>query len=90
MVLGIDDAHMLDDASAALLFHLVINGIAFAGAAPTGTAGTLRVHVGGQDATVTTTSATDGAVSATAPETDYSDTGPSAVTVITPQARRHC
>jgi DNA-binding CsgD family transcriptional regulator len=29
VVLGIDDAHMLDDASAALLFHLVINGIAF-------------------------------------------------------------
>jgi len=28
VVLGIDDAHMLDDASAALLFHLVINGIA--------------------------------------------------------------
>lgn len=55
-----------------------------AGAAPTGTAGTLRVLVGGQDATVTTTSATDGAVSATAPETGYSDTGPTAVTVITP------
>jgi DNA-binding CsgD family transcriptional regulator len=29
VVLGIDDAHMLDDASAALLLHLVINGIAF-------------------------------------------------------------
>ncbi len=29
VVLGIDDAHMLDDASAALLFHVVINGIAF-------------------------------------------------------------
>jgi DNA-binding CsgD family transcriptional regulator len=29
VVLGIDDAHMLDDASAALLFHLVINDIAF-------------------------------------------------------------
>lgn len=28
MVLGVDDAHMLDDASAALLFHLVINDIA--------------------------------------------------------------
>ncbi len=55
-----------------------------AGAAPTGTAGTLRVLVGGQDATVATTSATDGAVCAEAPETDYSDTGPSAVTVITP------
>jgi len=27
-VLGVDDAHMLDDASAALLFHLVVNGIA--------------------------------------------------------------
>ena len=29
VVLGVDDAHMLDDASAALLFHLVVNGIAF-------------------------------------------------------------
>ena len=29
VVLAIDDAHLLDDASAALLFHLVINGIAF-------------------------------------------------------------
>lgn len=29
VVVGIDDAHMLDDASSALLFHLVINGIAF-------------------------------------------------------------
>ena len=29
VVLGIDDAHVLDDASAALLFHLVIDGIAF-------------------------------------------------------------
>ena len=29
VVLGVDDAHMLDDASAALLFHLAINGIAF-------------------------------------------------------------
>jgi len=28
-VIGIDDAHMLDDASAALLFHIVINGLAF-------------------------------------------------------------
>jgi replication-associated recombination protein RarA len=28
VVLGVDDAHMLDDASAALLFHLVVNGIA--------------------------------------------------------------
>ena len=37
VVLGIDDAHMLDDASAALLFHLVINGIAFVVATlPTG------------------------------------------------------
>lgn len=37
LVLGIDDAHMLDDASAALLFHLVINGIAFVVATvPTG------------------------------------------------------
>jgi len=37
VVLGIDDAHMLDDASAALLFHLVINGIAFVvGTLPTG------------------------------------------------------
>ena len=27
VVLGVDDAHMLDDASAALLFHLVVNGI---------------------------------------------------------------
>jgi DNA-binding CsgD family transcriptional regulator len=37
VVVGIDDAHMLDDASAALLFHLVINGIAFVVATvPTG------------------------------------------------------
>ena len=37
VVLGIDDAHMLDDASAALLFHLVINDIAFVVATlPTG------------------------------------------------------
>jgi DNA-binding CsgD family transcriptional regulator len=37
VMLGIDDAHMLDDASAALLFHLVINGIAFVVATlPTG------------------------------------------------------
>jgi DNA-binding CsgD family transcriptional regulator len=28
VVLGVDDAHMLDDASAALLFHLAVNGIA--------------------------------------------------------------
>jgi type II secretory pathway predicted ATPase ExeA len=27
VVLGVDDAHMLDDASAALLFYLVVNGI---------------------------------------------------------------
>ena len=58
-----------------------------AGANPAGTAGTLRVLVGGQDATVDTTTnkPTDGAVSATAePGTDYSSTGPLAVTVITP------
>ena len=37
VVLGVDDAHMLDDASAALLFHLVVNGIAFVVATlPTG------------------------------------------------------
>ena len=37
VVLGIDDAHMLDDASAALLFHLVVNGITFVVATlPTG------------------------------------------------------
>lgn len=55
-----------------------------AGAAATGPAGNLRVQVGGWEATVITDTATDSAVSATAPETDYSDTGPVAVTVITP------
>lgn len=55
-----------------------------AGATATGPTGTLRVLVGGQDATVDTSSATDGAVSAAAPQTAYSETGPSAVTVITP------
>lgn len=58
-----------------------------AGADPAGSAGTLRVLVGGQDATVDTTKnkPTDGAVSAAAPPgADYSSTGPLPVTVITP------
>ena len=55
-----------------------------AGAAATGPAGNLRVQAGGWEATVITETATDSAVSATAPETDYSDTSPVAVTVITP------
>lgn len=55
-----------------------------AGAAASGTAGNLRVLAGGRDATVDTGSATDSAVSAAAPATDYSETGPLAVTVITP------
>jgi DNA-binding CsgD family transcriptional regulator len=29
VVLGVDDAHMLDDASAALMFHLSVTGVAF-------------------------------------------------------------
>ncbi len=29
VVLGIDDAHLLDDASASLVFHLVVTGVAF-------------------------------------------------------------
>ncbi|MGC1731594.1 MAG: AAA family ATPase [Pseudonocardiaceae bacterium] len=29
VVLGVDDAHLLDDASAALVYHLVITGVAF-------------------------------------------------------------
>jgi hypothetical protein len=55
-----------------------------AGAAPSSNSGKLRVLVGGWEATVDTDSATDGAVSAVAPETDYSDAAPLAVTLITP------
>jgi replication-associated recombination protein RarA len=29
VVLGVDDAHLLDDASASLVFHLVVTGVAF-------------------------------------------------------------
>jgi hypothetical protein len=55
-----------------------------AGAAPSSPAGKLRVLVGGSDAAVDMESATDRAVSARAPRTDYTDTSPLTVTLITP------